>query len=101
MKALLYASHGSTKVLQYTQIKDPQAGSDDAIVRVRASALNRIDVNQRAGTYTVPGFQLPHVGGLDIAGEIAHLGANVAQEKHETTRPRPPRCTRRLHNSLT
>ena len=80
MKALLYASHGSTKVLQYTEIKDPQAGSDDVIVRVRASALNRIDVNQRAGTYTVPGFQLPHVGGLDIAGEIAYLGANVAQD---------------------
>ena len=79
MKALLFATHGDTNVLQYTETKDPQARADDAIVRVHASALNRIDVIQRAGTYTVPGFQLPHIGGLDIAGEIVYLGANAAK----------------------
>ncbi len=80
MKALLFAAHGDATVLQYTDAKDPEAGADDAIVRVHASALNRIDTVQRAGAYTVPGFQLPHIGGLDIAGEIMYLGAKAAQE---------------------
>ena len=80
MKALLFAAHGNADVLQYTEAKDPQAGADDVIVRVRASALNRIDVVQRAGSYTVPGFRLPHIGGLDLAGEIEFLGANAAQD---------------------
>ena len=42
------------------------------------SALNRIDVIQRAGTYTVPGSSY-RIGGLDIAGEIVCLGANAAK----------------------
>ena len=79
MKALLFATHGDHNVLRYTERKDPTGDTDDAIVRVRASALNRIDVIQRSGAYTVPGFQLPHIGGLDIAGEIAYLGSNAAQ----------------------
>ena len=79
MKALLFATHGDHKVLQYTESKDPTGDTDDAIVKVRASALNRIDVIQRSGAYTVPGFQLPHIGGLDIAGEIAYLGSTCSR----------------------
>lgn len=79
MHALFFSQHGSANVLQHGTVTDPQFHSDDVVVRVHASALNRIDVVQRAGTYTVPGFQLPHIGGLDIAGTIVSLGAGAKQ----------------------
>ena len=80
MRALFFNQHGNAKVLRHDEVNDPEFDSDDVVVRVQASALNRIDVIQRAGTYTVPGFQLPHIGGLDIAGEITALGSGAKQQ---------------------
>jgi NADPH:quinone reductase-like Zn-dependent oxidoreductase len=80
LRALYFSEHGNPNVLQYGEVADPIIAAEDVIVRVRASALNRIDVVQRAGTYTVPGFQLPHIGGLDVAGEIEQLGAAVQHQ---------------------
>ena len=80
MRALFFNQHGNAKVLRHDEVNDPEFDSDDVVVRVQASALNRIDVIQRAGTYTVPGFQLPHIGGLDIAGEITALGRSAKQQ---------------------
>ncbi|MGB0998545.1 MAG: alcohol dehydrogenase catalytic domain-containing protein, partial [Pseudomonadales bacterium] len=80
MRALFFSQHGDAHVLQHDTVADPTFNTDDVLVRVHVSALNRIDVVQRAGTYTVPGFQLPHIGGLDIAGEIVSLGDGAKQQ---------------------
>jgi NADPH:quinone reductase-like Zn-dependent oxidoreductase len=47
------------------------------IVRVEAAALNRLDVVQRNGWYTLPGFSLPHIAGMDLAGVVVEIGAEV------------------------
>ena len=76
MKAIVIPKHGGTEVLQYTEIATPQPGPAEVLVRVRACALNHLDLWVRGG---IPGrpFPLPLVPGSDISGEVAQIGAGV------------------------
>ncbi len=76
MKALCFYEHGELDVLQYTDVPDPEPGPGQVLVRVRACALNHLDIWVRRGW---PGLKLekPHWGGADVAGEIAALGTDV------------------------
>ena len=56
MKAISYRGHGGPDVLEYLDVADPEPGPVDVVVRVEACALNRLDVVQRNGWYTLPGF---------------------------------------------
>src|SRR3990172_1777735 len=80
MKAMLFRQHGGPEVLEYTdfQIPDPKKG--EVQIRLRAAALNRMDVMVRNGW---PGLklELPHINGADGAGEIAALGDGAAEFK--------------------
>jgi putative PIG3 family NAD(P)H quinone oxidoreductase len=49
------------------------------LVRVRASALNRADLLQRAGRYPAPPGSPADIPGLEIAGEVADVGAAVTR----------------------
>jgi NADPH:quinone reductase-like Zn-dependent oxidoreductase len=77
MKALCFTEHGGPDVLRYEDVPDPSPGQGEVIVRVRACALNHLDIWVRRGW---PGLRLemPHWGGSDIAGEIARLGPGVS-----------------------
>ncbi|MBU0705279.1 MAG: zinc-binding dehydrogenase [Chloroflexi bacterium] len=77
MKALCFYEHGELDVLQYTDVPGPKPGPGEALVRVRACALNHLDVWIRRGW---PGLKLemPHWTGADVAGEVAGLGEGVA-----------------------
>ena len=77
MKAVLYDAHGGPEVLRYTDVSDPEPGPGDVVLRVEATALNRLDIVQRAGYFTMPGFELPHISGMDVAGIVAQVGAAV------------------------
>jgi NADPH:quinone reductase-like Zn-dependent oxidoreductase len=77
MKAVQYHQTGGPEVLRLEDVADPQAGPGEAVVRVKAAALNRLDVFLRAGAATMPGFKLPHTGGFDIAGVVESVGAGV------------------------
>lgn len=77
MKALSHATHGGPEVLHLVHVPDPEPAPVDVVVRVRATAVNRLDVVQRAGWFTLPGFALPHIAGMDVAGEIIALGSDV------------------------
>ncbi|MGD2164100.1 MAG: zinc-binding dehydrogenase [Anaerolineae bacterium] len=76
MKALCFHEHGDVNVLSYDDVPRPELGPGEILVRVRATALNHLDVFVRRGW---PGIDLPmpHWGGSDVAGEIAELGQGV------------------------
>jgi NADPH:quinone reductase-like Zn-dependent oxidoreductase len=74
MKAIVIREHGGPEVLRLEEMLDPVAGPGEAVVRVRACALNHLDLWTRRG---LPGRSIafPHILGNDIAGEVAALGS--------------------------
>jgi NADPH:quinone reductase-like Zn-dependent oxidoreductase len=80
MKAVIFSEHGGPEVLRYTDVPEPAIGARDVLVRVRACALNHLDLWVRGG---LPGrsVPLPHIPGSDISGEVAQIGAEVTNVK--------------------
>ena len=78
MKAILFHQHGGPEVLEYADIPTPEPGPEEALVKLEAAALNRMDLWVRNGW---PGISLkyPHIPGADGAGTIAALGEGVSQ----------------------
>ena len=68
MKAVRFHAHGGPEVLRYEDAPDPVLRPGDVMVRVRACALNHLDLWNRRGVVKLP---LPHISGADVAGEIA------------------------------
>ena len=77
MKAITFHTHGGPDVLQLSELPEPTPARGEVLVRLRAAALNRVDLFVRQGW---PGLklQMPHVPGADGAGEIAALGEDVS-----------------------
>lgn len=80
MKAVRIHEHGGPEVLRYEEAPDPVAGPHQVLVRVRACALNRLDLAVRRG---IPGqkIPMPHILGSDVAGEVAAVGPGCARVK--------------------
>lgn len=80
MKAIQFDKHGGPEVLQYRDVPEPAIAANEVLVRVRAVALNHLDLWVRRG---LPGVKipLPHIPGSDIAGEIAQVGSLVTRVK--------------------
>ena len=74
MKAVRLHEFGGPEVLRYEEISDPRPRKDQVLIRVRACAMNHIDLWVRRG---LPGVKLPHIPGSDIAGEIIEVGEYV------------------------
>jgi NADPH:quinone reductase-like Zn-dependent oxidoreductase len=76
MKALAFNEFGGPDKLRLQDVPDPQNGPDEVLVRVRACALNHLDLFIREG---IPALKtpLPFWTGCDIAGDVAAVGANV------------------------
>ncbi len=76
MRAIVFHEFGGPDVVQIAHVPLPQIEPDEVLVRVRAAALNRLDLQIQAGqTPTQP--RLPHIGGSEVAGEVALLGSQV------------------------
>jgi NADPH:quinone reductase-like Zn-dependent oxidoreductase len=73
MKLARIYQHGGPEALVYEDAPEPKIKANQVLVRVRACALNHLDLFVRAG---IPGmkFSMPHVLGSDIAGEIVEAG---------------------------
>jgi NADPH:quinone reductase-like Zn-dependent oxidoreductase len=80
MKALLFHEHGGRDVLKYEDFPVPEPKTGEALIRLRAAALNRVDLWTRVGWRGLK-LDLPHIPGADGAGEIAALGAGVSRWK--------------------
>jgi NADPH:quinone reductase-like Zn-dependent oxidoreductase len=70
MKAVRFHEHGGFDVLRYEDAPDPVLGPGEVLVRVRACALNHIDLWARRGLKGVE-IPMPHISGSDVAGEVA------------------------------
>ncbi|HEV7986639.1 MAG TPA: zinc-binding dehydrogenase [Steroidobacteraceae bacterium] len=77
MKAARYSGHGGPEVIRYEDVPEPTIAPADVIVKVAACAINRLDLIQRIGHFTLPGYRLPHIAGMDVAGEIVEIGRQV------------------------
>lgn len=75
MKAIIVREHGGIEKLERADVPDPELKPGEAIVRVRAVALNHLDIWVRRG---VPGhkFPLPMIPGAEVAGVVDAIGAN-------------------------
>lgn len=80
MKAVLFHTHGGPEVLEYTDYPVSEPAPGEVRVRLKAAALNRLDLWVRAGW---PGIKLeyPHICGADGAGEVAAVGPGVTRWK--------------------
>jgi NADPH:quinone reductase-like Zn-dependent oxidoreductase len=78
MKAIRMHAYGGPEVLHYEDVPDPKPRQDQVLVRVRACAMNHLDLWVRKGTTKSP---LPHIPGSDVAGEIVEFGQYVSGVK--------------------
>jgi len=76
VKAIQFQQHGGPEVLKYTDAPDPLIRPNEVLVRVRACALNHLDIWVRQGIPGVP-IPLPQSPGSDVAVEVAQIGAEV------------------------
>jgi NADPH:quinone reductase-like Zn-dependent oxidoreductase len=81
MKAIRIHEFGGPEVLKYEDVPDPELRKDYVLVRIRACALNHLDLWVRKG---LPGVKLPHILGSDIAGEVAECGEYISDLKPGT-----------------
>jgi len=80
MKCIQISKPGGPEVLVQAERPNPVPKPHEILVKVAAAGVNRPDVLQRMGKYAVPpdASDLP---GLEIAGEVAAIGAEVKMWK--------------------
>lgn len=83
MKALAFNAFGGPDTLRLQDVPDPTLRPDHVLVRVRACALNHLDLFVREG---IPALKtpLPFWTGCDIAGDVVEVGAAVSSVKAGT-----------------
>lgn len=77
MQAITFEQFGAADVLKISAVPDPVLRADDLLVRTRAAGVNRADLTQRRGGYGRPDFGDSTIMGLEIAGDVIAVGANV------------------------
>ena len=80
MKAIQVENPGPDYVLKLAEIEKPRPRTGEILVKVAASGLNRADILQAKGLYP-PSPGAPLTLGLEVCGEIAEIGAGVANWK--------------------
>jgi len=80
MKAVRFHQHGGPDVLKYEDAPDPKIQANEVLVKVKACALNHLDVWLRIGVaaWRLP---MPHIVGSDMAGEVVEIGTLVTRVK--------------------
>ena len=78
MNAVVYTGHGGPEVIREQPMPRPEAGPGEVRVRVRAVALNHLDLWVRRGLPRLT-VTFPHIPGADVAGVVEELGPGVRQ----------------------
>jgi NADPH:quinone reductase-like Zn-dependent oxidoreductase len=82
MRAVIQRSFGGPEVLQVTETERPRPRSGEVLVRVRASAVNPVDLAVRSGAFPLLG-EPPFGVGWDISGEVVEAGPGARYEVGE------------------
>jgi NADPH:quinone reductase-like Zn-dependent oxidoreductase len=87
MKAVRFHEHGGSEVLRYEEAPEPALRAGEVLVRVRACALNHLDLWERSGLERVR-IPMPHISGSDVAGDVVRAeGAEVAAGQRVMLQP--------------
>ena len=78
MRAAYFKEHGGSDKILYGEYKDPEPTADEALVRVKACALNQVDMLLLDGRFPPP-EGLPHVNGCEVTGTVESWGASVTR----------------------
>ena len=78
MRAAFFDETGGSEVMRYGDRPDPTCGTDEVLIRVRASSLDRVDIYGREGSHGMR-WPTPHIGGGDIAGHIVAIGPGARE----------------------
>src|SRR3954468_23523993 len=79
MKVVVIARFGGPEVLELREVPTPGPQPGEIRVRVRAAAVNRADLLQRAGAYPAPPGAPKDIPGLEFAGEVDAIGEDVTE----------------------
>jgi len=77
LKAVRFHEFGGPEKLRYEETPDPKIGPAEVLIKIRACALNHLDIWARGGTRSER-IPLPHISGSDISGEITEVGDLVS-----------------------
>ncbi|MXN17757.1 zinc-binding dehydrogenase [Pseudooceanicola sp. GBMRC 2024] len=77
MKGIVFDAFGGPEVLRLADPPLPELRPGDLLVRVRAAGVNRADLLQRQGAYAGQHFGDSPLLGLELAGEVVAVGADV------------------------
>jgi len=78
MKAVRYYAYGEPQVMRYEDAEQPRPAAGQVLIQVAATSFNAVDVGIRAGSLQqVFPVRFPHTPGIDVAGTVAALGAEV------------------------
>ena len=81
MKAVLLTAFGGPENLKYTEdYPKPEPKEDEVLIRVKAVALNHLDIWVRMGALPVKP-ELPHILGSDVSGVVEKVGSLVKSVK--------------------
>lgn len=76
MNAVVMHQRGGAEVLRYEQVPIPEPGDEDVLLKVMAATVNHTDIFHRSGQFFIQ-KPLPHILGMDVAGQIAAVGSRV------------------------
>lgn len=76
MKAVVMEARGGPEVLKVAEVPTPEPGPKEVRIRVKAAALNHLDIWVRKGVAS-PKLPLPHILGADASGVVDAVGPGV------------------------
>ena len=79
MNAIVVHEYGGPEVLKYEDALRPEPKNDEILIRTMSAGVNPVDAAIRAGRFRTG--QLPFIPGMDVAGVVEKVGANVTKFK--------------------
>lgn len=81
IKSIIYNEPGSAEVLRIVEREKPRCDSNEVLIKVVASGINKPDIFQRKGNYNAPNGVVQNILGLEVSGIIEECGNEVTRWK--------------------